>query len=147
MWTVGTMNSGATSTAFGMSNNERQFRTLWTSTPAMPIPPPPVPRKLREILNDYPGHLERLQEVLRQVTEKQPFTAPQLDRVIWALEGQLEAFHTEARSELEAAVASGDDGAVASAEAKEKLMSQLLWKDGWLGDAGLWSYFQIHKGV
>lgn len=28
------------------------------------LPPPPVPQKLREMLKDYPGHIERLQEVL-----------------------------------------------------------------------------------
>ncbi len=113
----------------------------------MLITPPPVPEKLCDLLKDYPAHIKRLQETLRLVTEKSSSTKPRMERVIWAMESQLEIFHTEARSELEAAGASGDDGAMASAEAKEKLMSQLLWKERWLGDAGLWSYFQIHKSV
>lgn len=110
----------------------------------MLITPPPVPEKLCEFLKDYPAHIKRLQGTLRLVTEKDPSRKPRMERVIWALEGQLETFHSEARSELLAARASGDDGAVARAEAREKLMSQLLWKDAWIGDLGLWNYFQGH---
>lgn len=113
----------------------------------MPTSAPPVPVKLREMLGDYPAHIARLQEVLISATEKQPSIAPRLERVIWVLEGQLEAFHTEARAELEVARAGGGEDAVASAAAKERLMSQLLWKDAWIGDVDLWRYFQVPGDV
>ena len=85
------------------------------------LPPPPVPKKLREMLKDYPEHIERLQDVLNRYVEK-PFTLMLLDGAIWALEGRLETFIAEAREELKAAEAGGDPEAIERAKAKKFLM-------------------------
>jgi hypothetical protein len=34
------------------------------------LPSPPVPQRLREMLKDYPEHVERLQEALNRLLEK-----------------------------------------------------------------------------
>jgi hypothetical protein len=109
---------------------------------AMPnLPPPPVPQKLREMLKDYPEHIEQLQEVLAQ------FATPKLrlmpfDEAIWALEGRLETFMSEASTELQAAEASGDAQAIAKAKEKEFAMGVAL-SNMWMPD--LQAYFEIHK--
>lgn len=86
------------------------------------LPPPPVPQKLREMLKDYPEHLERLQEVLIDAVDPARAHLMPFDEAIWALEGRLETFISEARNELQAAVANGDAEAIERAKAKELLM-------------------------
>ncbi|MCU1125268.1 hypothetical protein JAK51_03310 [Stenotrophomonas maltophilia] len=57
---------------------------------------PPVPATLREMLKDYPEHIERLQEVLNRSVERSrkiPFMP--FDNAIWALEGRLQTFAIE----------------------------------------------------
>ncbi|MCW4455297.1 hypothetical protein OK348_10885 [Flavobacterium sp. MXW15] len=82
---------------------------------------PPVPEGLCEMLKDYPGHIERLQEALVTVMAK-PSNTPPLERAVWALEGRLETFMFEARDELKLAEASGDAERIARAKEKENLM-------------------------
>lgn len=103
---------------------------------------PPVPAKLREMLKDYPEHIERLQEVLNTVVEKPSPLTPPFEVAIWVLESRLEAFIREAKAEVEALQASGDVEAIAQAEQKRRLMSQASWKHVWLTDEALWNYFQ-----
>lgn len=90
------------------------------------LPQPPIPRRLRELLNNCPGHLERLQEALNYA-----FDGPRpargsashiFEQVIWALEGRLDTFLSEAKTELTAAQTSGDAAAIAQADAKFRLM-------------------------
>ncbi len=106
----------------------------------MPQHVPPVPLKLREMFKDYPEHIDRLQDVLTAVAEEPSSATPRLELAIWALEGRLETFESEARAELEAAKASGNQDAVHKADLKERLMSQAAWKHVWIGDKALWDY-------
>lgn len=112
----------------------------------MPIPLPRVPATLREMLKDYPEHVEQLQEALNGVMEKPPSAIPRFELAVWALEGRLETFNKEAREELRAAKASGDTALLARAEEKELLMSRVAWKHVWLGDRALREYFGAHMG-
>ncbi|MDR1075969.1 MAG: hypothetical protein LBL59_06650 [Xanthomonadaceae bacterium] len=112
------------------------------------LPLPPVPQRLREMLKDYPKHLDRLQEVLNQsVQESMKGELIPFDMAIWALEDELGSFIDEARSELRAAEASGDVVAITAAEAKENLMSRAIWKHRWLGDAEFRGYFEKNQGA
>lgn len=85
----------------------------------MPPPsPPPVPQKLREMLEDYPEHICRLQEVLDYLVETPSAGVDPFDRAIWLLEGRLETFKNEARKDLKAAEASGNAETIARAKMK-----------------------------
>lgn len=106
----------------------------------MPKSIPPVPAKLREMFKDYPGHIERLQELLTAVAEAPRSSTPRLELAVWALEGRLGTFKSEAREELAAATASGDPVMIEKADAKARLMSQAAWKHVWIGDKELWDY-------
>lgn len=64
------------------------------------LPAPPVPNGLREMLRDYPEHIERLQDALNWVVEHPARGTPPFERAIWALEGRIETFISEARDEL-----------------------------------------------
>jgi hypothetical protein len=109
------------------------------------LPPPPIPQRLREMLKDYPEHLEKLQKVLNKVVEKPAYTPP-FEVAIWALEGQTSTFIREAQAELDAAQAGGDVEAIARAEAKEDLMFCVGdINNGLKGLHELWDYFQAHK--
>ncbi len=108
----------------------------------MPLSAPPVPAKLREMLKDYPEHIDRLQRRLTEVAEDPRPYAPRFEVAVWALEDQLDAFKSEARKELAVAKASGDPEMVEKADAKERLMSQAAWKHVWLGDTELWEYIR-----
>lgn len=108
----------------------------------MSITRPPVPQRLREMLKDYPEHVERLQEALNRLLEKRMSGAAPFERAIWLLEGRLETFAHEAQEEMQVAQSGGDVAAIAKAEAKEKLMSQACWKHVWVSDDALWRYFE-----
>lgn len=66
----------------------------------MPQSSPLVPGKFREILKDYPAHIERLEDVLNRSAERcrQASLMP-FDDAISALEGRLATFIIEARDE------------------------------------------------
>lgn len=109
------------------------------------LPPPPVPQKLRELLKDYPGYIERLQERLDAYVRK-PAYLMLFDGAIWALEGRLETFMSEASAELAEAKASGDTQAIARAEAKERLMFRAGSRNGGMRNLQeLKLYFDAHK--
>lgn len=86
------------------------------------LPPPPVPNGLREMLKDYPEHIQRLEEVLNRLFRKGASALMPFDEAIWALEGRLESFISEAREELGVAEATGDPEAIALANKKLDLM-------------------------
>lgn len=112
----------------------------------MSLPAPPVPAKLREMLQDYPEHIERLQDVLnRSVKESQEIPLMPFDDAISALEGRLGSFISEARAELAAAEVSTDQQAIARATAKEKLMSFARSRNIGMAELDeLWEYFQVN---
>lgn len=113
------------------------------------LAPPSVPQTLREMLKDYPEHIDRLQEALEE------FATPKLrlmpfDEAIWVLEGALEEFIAEAREELQAAESSGGPAAIERAKAKESLMFRARSGNGGMRLGlmdDLWDYFQTNKGV
>ncbi|MFZ5657085.1 MAG: hypothetical protein ACOY37_08540 [Pseudomonadota bacterium] len=95
---------------------------------------PPVPQRLREMLKDYPEHIQRLREVLNRIVEAPSHGVDPFDRAIWLLEGRLETFIAEAREELKAAEACGDEEAVEAAKAKEAVMFRARSPNGGLAD-------------
>ncbi|MFD0324662.1 hypothetical protein [Lysobacter gummosus] len=114
------------------------------------LTPPAVPSELRELLKDYPGHVERLQETLRKFVENPKLRLQPYDDALWALETVLTGFISEATKELQAAKESGDSGQVEKAAAKRELMFLARSNSGNGGLGGqsldeLWKYFQVHK--
>jgi hypothetical protein len=110
------------------------------------LPPPPVPLGLQEMLKDYPGHIERLQQVLSSVAQEPPSVIPAFERAIWALEGRLGAFIFEAQDELSAAKVSEDAVAITKAEEKVSLMRRACSSNGGMMNLeNLWDYFQVSK--
>jgi hypothetical protein len=112
--------------------------------PVKALAPPPVPARLREMLKDYPEYLKTLQADLNRVVEKPFEGTPLFEQVIWALEGALEQFISEAREELKTAEASNDAAAIEKAKAKKLLMGQARHQ-GMVGMHDLFDYFQTNK--
>ncbi|MFA1261874.1 MULTISPECIES: hypothetical protein [Xanthomonas] len=105
--------------------------------------PPPVPQSLRELLADYPELIQSLQEVLDAYIKK-PYILMPLEGAIWALEGRIGSFMSEAREELEAAYASGDPAAIEKAEKKDFAVGCSRLNMGPMAD--LASYFDGAQG-
>ncbi|MDQ7290580.1 MULTISPECIES: hypothetical protein [Stenotrophomonas] len=107
---------------------------------------PPVPAKLREMLKDYPEHIERLQEVLnRSVERSRQIPLMPFDDAISALDGRLGTFVMEARAELAAAEKSADPKAMAQAHEKERLMSFARSRNIGMAEIDdLWEYFKVN---
>lgn len=122
-----------------------------TESPALllnGLPQPPIPRRLRELLKDYPGHLEQIQDDLNHVILDHAKSIPMFEQAHWILEGRTSAFIREAVAELEIAQASGDAQAVAIAEAKASLMRRAADPNGGLkGLHELWDFFQLNHGL
>ncbi len=108
------------------------------------LTPAPVPQRLREMLAEYPGFIQILQDDLIEVANKKSPTPP-FERAVWTLEYALSGFVSEAKKELKDAQATGDAEVIGKAEAKEQLMSRAAWKHIWLSDDSLWEYFQSNK--
>ena len=107
---------------------------------------PPVPQGLREMLKDYPEHIQTLQEDLNKMVAKKSSGVDPFDRAIWMLESALSAFISEARAELKVAEESGDSVAIERAEKKLKAIGPSRFKHNW-GDDNLFDYFQTKKGA
>lgn len=105
------------------------------------LTPPAVPPKLRELLKDYPEHIERLQEVLNKYAEVKP-GAGSFEAAFWALQGRLDTFIDEATRELEAAKAEGAPIQIERADAKRELMFLASSSNGGMRVLDdLWDYF------
>src|SRR5687768_14030106 len=111
------------------------------------LPRPPVPQRLQEMLQDYPEHIGRLQEVLNTVVDKPSHLTPPFDVAVWVLESRLEAFYREAETEFEAAQATGNIALIAQAHEKQRLMAKACGKYAWFTDEALWNYFQRHQDI
>ncbi|WP_414615408.1 hypothetical protein [Stenotrophomonas geniculata] len=83
---------------------------------------PPVPAKLREMLTDYPRHIEMLQEALNSVNNRTTEYLPPFEDAVWKLEDCLDSFINDAQAELTAAKASGDAELISATDGKFKLM-------------------------
>lgn len=106
------------------------------------LPPPPVPQQLREMLKDYPEHIDRLQQSLNRLVAKPRHGIGLFEQVIWVLEGELGAFMSEARAEVKVAEASGDAQAIAKAKEKRSVMGSALAN---MLMPDLRAYFEEHK--
>ena len=114
------------------------------------LPLPPIPQRLREMLKDYPQHLQQLQEDLNYAIDgsrpARGTTNHVFEEMIWALEGCLDAFIREAKDELEAAQASGNAEAVVTAKEKVSLMRQARSiNNGMRGLHVLREYLEAHQ--
>lgn len=107
------------------------------------LPPPPVPARLREMLRDYPGHLQELQKALNDVVEKPSPVTPPFELAVWMLEDTLSDFVYKARDELQAAETSGDAAAIERAKKKKFAMGSARLNMGGMPD--LHDYFEAHK--
>lgn len=112
----------------------------------MDFPSPRVPAKLREMLKDYPEHIEQLQKALISVSHGRQSYAPPFEAAVWLLEDCLTSFVAEARAELATAEASGDPKAIAQSQKKEKLMSFARSSNiGMARLSDLRKYFELHS--
>lgn len=108
--------------------------------------PPPIPQRLREMLSEYPEHLQILQTALNRVVERPSSGIPLLEQANWALETTLTSFAVAAREETKVAEASGDRLALERSASKQSLMFHAASKMVWLGDKGLLDYFRTPGG-
>jgi hypothetical protein len=116
--------------------------------PSHPLPQPPVPQRLREILKDYPDLIQRLQEGLNKVITKPVRGTPPFEVAIWTLEDALSVFIFEARGELETAEADGDPVAIKQADSKIGLMLSARSSGGGMRNLSeLQEYFQVQTGA
>ena len=105
-------------------------------------PLPPVPKKLQEMLADYPDLIERLQQVLNSSAERSrrlpllPF-----DDAISALDGRHSTFLYEARDELTSAEAGEDEGLIDAAKRKKSAVSMAGVTQLWITDEQFHAYF------
>lgn len=98
------------------------------------------------MLKNYPGHIDRLQEVLNTVIAKPSPLTPPFEVAIWVLESRLEAFIREAKAELKAAQNNDDLDSIEQAKSKEELMFRARSSnDGMKGLHDLWDYFEENK--
>lgn len=104
---------------------------------------PPVPIKLREMLALYPDLIERLQDVLVYSAERsRKVRLMPFDDAVSMLEGQLEEFISEARTDLVKAEAGEDSSAIELARRKELAVSMARQKRNWITDEGLLNHFE-----
>jgi cysteinyl-tRNA synthetase len=103
------------------------------------LPLPPVPQSLRELLKDYPEHIQVLQDDLIDVASKPAKSIPLFEQALWAVEDALGAFIRDAQKEIAAAKATGDSEAITKAEEKRKQMSIAR---NWMSDDKFRSYFK-----
>ena len=112
----------------------------------MALPSPPVPAKLREMLKDYPGHIERLQVALDSVKDRRLKSIPPYEAAVWLLEDYLSSFITEAQSELAATEAAGNQQAISRANEKLELMFMARSAGGGLLNiSDLAAYFETNE--
>ena len=108
---------------------------------------PPVPAKLREMLKDYPEHIERLQEARNSVEHRRIKSDPPFETAVWLLEDCLDGFISEARIHLAAVEASCEARSIAKADEKFKLMFRARSGNGGMkGLHELYEYFQVNPG-
>jgi len=110
--------------------------------PLDPLPPPPIPQRLREMLKDYPQLLQELQDSLDKVITDPVRGIPSFEVAIWALEDTLGSFVSEARKELRGTKVGGDSAAIENAEKKLDILLGTVFKGKWLGDTAFNDYFQ-----
>jgi len=94
----------------------------------------PLPRKLRELLEDHPEYLLQLEAALAKVESEPASIVTPLERAVRAIEGAAEAINLHSRKKLANAKDSGDEVCVAASEEEIKVVNRLLWKELWAGD-------------
>ena len=113
--------------------------------PLDPLPPPPVPQRLREILKDYPELIQTLQEDLNSVITDPIRGTPPFELAIWRLEDALSAFINEVRRELDAVKADGDPETIEKTEEKLRIMFRARSSGGGMNNLSeVRRYFDAH---
>ena len=110
----------------------------------LPLPLPPVPQVLRELLKDYPEHIQTLQDDLVRVMSDTCESIPLFERAVWMIKDALSAFISDAQDEVNVAEAAGDTEALARAKEKKSLMFDAR-SSAWLIDDDFGTYFQAPK--
>ncbi|WP_312318838.1 hypothetical protein [Stenotrophomonas sp.] len=105
-------------------------------------PLPPLPAQLREQLQDYPDHVERLQLALHGVALAPPSRLSRIEMALWALEDRVGRFLAEAQQELDAARCSGDAERFARAQEAERVMFGLRLRQQWVRDEVFVGFFK-----
>ena len=105
------------------------------------LPLPPVPQVLRELLKDYPEHIQRLQDDLVRVASKPDMGVPLFERAVWMMEDALSAFAADAQGKVNTAEAAGDSEAFAQAKKEASLMRRARKSGAWLMDEDFATYF------
>ena len=90
--------------------------------PLAPQHQPPVPPRLRELLEQYPVLIQRLQRCLNSVVTDPVQGVPPFDVAVWRLTTILDSFLCEARHELSAVEIRADPLAIMRADKKVQLM-------------------------
>jgi hypothetical protein len=116
------------------------------------LPPPPVPPRLREMLEDYPEWVEEIQGGLIRIVDDMLAGANSVtpfERAVWRLEDTLGHFMVQADAAAETAKAEGDSILGAQAERRAHVLGCILSDRPWYdrGERGLWNYFQAYKAV
>lgn len=109
--------------------------------PLSPLPPPPIPQRIRELLKDYPELIETLQGSLNNVILNPSPMTPPFEVAVWALEDGLESFNSNAKKELRQARAADDAEAIALADQKERATSFARASGGGMRDLSELSRF------
>lgn len=105
-------------------------------------PLPPVPKKLQEMLADYPDLIERLQQVLNSSAERsRRLPLMPFDDAISALDGRLSTFLYEARDELASAEEIGDQVLIGTAKRKKSAVAMAGLSQIWITDSDFCSFF------
>ena len=102
----------------------------------------PIPKKLRELLEEFPECIVQLEVALAKVVAEPASIVTPLERAVSAIEDVAEALNVQARKRLESSLDAGDAEKVASAEREMKLLNRLLWKELWAGDPAFVKFFQ-----
>lgn len=100
----------------------------------------PIPKKLRDLLEEFPECIVQLEVALAKVVAEPASIVTPLERAVWAIEGVLEDFNAQARDDLEIARRSGDAEKLAAADKKLKLMRRAYMKQAWIGDEAFSEY-------
>lgn len=102
----------------------------------------PLPRKLCELLEEFPGYLLQLEVALAKVVAEPASIATPLERAVCAIEDAAEAVNVQARKKLAIARDDGDAAGIAAAEEEMKVVNRLLWTELWAGDPAFVKFFQ-----
>jgi hypothetical protein len=117
------------------------------------LPPPPVPPRLREMLEDYPALIQEVQSgldsLVRKMAAEGAISLPPFEEAVWYLEDTFSDLMVDADAAHEAAKANGDLRAAEWAAEKAQLMGRIRSERPWYdrSEQGLSSYFRTYRAA